>query len=98
MSGGPDAHRAILRAIEPLLPATARLVDSRAEPWRSATFAGARHRLRLQIDDPVDMARFASLLPDHEFRLTGHIVADAIGRAEGADGGLVVELLTVEAA
>lgn len=49
-------------------------------PWASITFAGARHRLALIFagDDAVAAGeRMISALPDHEFAIPGHLVADA---------------------
>ncbi|MEZ5656145.1 MAG: hypothetical protein R3E04_09705 [Sphingobium sp.] len=56
------------------------VIATSAKPWASATFLGARHRIVLKIEgeDPVDKAEtFASDLPDAEFSIAGHIVADA---------------------
>ncbi|MFC0204876.1 hypothetical protein [Novosphingobium soli] len=49
-------------------------------PWASATFAGARHALALHFSGEAAMAageEFIAALPDHEFALAGHVVADA---------------------
>ena len=56
------------------------VIATSARPWASATFLGARHRIVLKIegDDHVEKAEtFAKNLPDAEFSITGHIVADA---------------------
>jgi hypothetical protein len=48
--------------------------------WASITFAGARHRLTLEFDGEDAIAAgemFIALLPDHEFAIPGHLVADA---------------------
>ena len=48
--------------------------------WASVTFAGARHTLILLFagDEAVEAGeRFLAELPDHEFAIPGHIVADA---------------------
>jgi hypothetical protein len=48
--------------------------------WASVTFAGARHRVELRFEgaEAVDAGeRFIALLPEHEFALPGHLVADA---------------------
>lgn len=49
-------------------------------PWVSATFSGDRHTIALAFTGPVAMAQgeaFANALPDHEFTIPGHLVADA---------------------
>lgn len=48
--------------------------------WASITFAGARHTLALLFagEEAVEAGeRFIAALPDHEFALPGHLVADA---------------------
>lgn len=49
--------------------------------WASATFIGATHEIALQIlgnDDAVAaaVATISAGLPDHEFTIAGHIVAE----------------------
>jgi hypothetical protein len=53
-------------------------------PWASATFAGARHAISLSFAGAESVAageRLLDLLPDHEFDIPGHLVADATVRA-----------------
>ncbi|HEY6814021.1 MAG TPA: hypothetical protein VI168_00645 [Croceibacterium sp.] len=48
--------------------------------WASLTFSGARHRLALLFDgaEAIEAAeRFIAFLPEHEFDILGHLVADA---------------------
>src|SRR4051794_28025166 len=48
--------------------------------WASVTFAGTRHRLDLAFagDDAVAAAEnFIASLPEHEFAIPRHLVADA---------------------
>lgn len=48
--------------------------------WASITFAGSRHRIELLFDgaDGVkDGELFCALLPEYEFSIPGHLVADA---------------------
>lgn len=48
--------------------------------WASVTFTGARHRLALLFDgaEAIEAAeRFIAFLPEHEFAILGHLVADA---------------------
>ncbi len=49
-------------------------------PWASITFTGARHRLELVFEGERAVAAGEALiaaLPDHEFTLPRHLVADA---------------------
>ena len=49
-------------------------------PWASVTFAGTRHRIELVFTGTEAIAageRFIDALPDHEFTLPRHLVADA---------------------
>ncbi len=78
--------------------------EIRSRSWASVTFTGARIRLRLKLEGPgaAEQAdRFLDSLPDLEFELRGHIVADiALCSDRRGDGGeeveLVLEALTVE--
>lgn len=48
--------------------------------WASITFAGSRHTLSLIFagEEAVEAGeRFIAALPDHEFAIPGHLVADA---------------------
>ena len=72
--------------------------------WASVTFAGARHRLEVVVqgDGTVGAAAdFLRSLPNLEFTIPGHIVADiALVSEERRDGGgyarLELEALTIE--
>ncbi len=57
------------------------LIEAQERAWASATFSGARHKLHLRLpmasaEAPPPAALAA--LPDHEFDLSGQIVADCI--------------------
>ena len=48
-------------------------------PWQSADLVGERHRIRLCLNGPDAIAnaeRLARTLPDHEFAISGILVAD----------------------
>lgn len=72
----------------PLIAALLKLAGSRAEflrhaerPWTSATFAGSRHTVALSFagEDAIeDGENLIAALPDHEFTISGHLVADAV--------------------
>ncbi|MBB6123330.1 hypothetical protein [Sphingobium subterraneum] len=68
---GPDAYMA----------------ESTSRPWASATFVGAQHVLTLCIGSAENSHehtleqvadRFAHALPEADFRIPGHIVADIV--------------------
>lgn len=98
---------AALRAALADRPVRLLVEEEKSALWRSITFAGARHRLRLRIEGAGDSAaaagdallgRFAEL----DFTLAGHLLADiSATRVERApESGKVaidLEALTVEA-
>lgn len=49
-------------------------------PWSSITFSGTRHELVIEfagVDEVEAGERLIHQLPEHEFRIPGHLVADA---------------------
>ena len=102
MSRGPDAGTLLVRALVagaaragcPIEVEMAEMVR-----WASVTFTGARHALRVTVADSPALAGWLAALPEAEFALRGHIVADiAVEQVERADGRAIVtiEALTVE--
>lgn len=98
----------LIRALLELLGPEAELVAAHEREWASATFSGARHRIDLRV--PLADAASApspalAALPEHDFALSGEIVADCVlttqRRERSADGrywlACSVELLTVAA-
>lgn len=88
MSANPMIPRIPRRSIaERLRTALQHMADGQVDipihsetPWASVTFAGTRHRLTLQFAGPDAVAageRLIDALPDHEFTLPRHLVADA---------------------
>lgn len=68
-------------------------------PWASATFSGSRHRVLLVFMGHEAIAQgetFISALPDHEFTIPGHLVADATVVSVDHENGPVSHM-TVEA-
>lgn len=101
-----DPATALIRAVLTLAQGRAALEEHRGTSWASATFTGMRHVMRVSLtgEDGVRTGQWlASILPDHEFRIAGHLVADiAVSavhrRAEGTPAmTLTIEALTVEA-
>ena len=101
-----DPATALIRAVLTLARGAAELEEHRGTAWASATFTGMRHAMRVSLlgEDGVRIGEWlASILPDHEFRIAGHLVADIAvtavhRRAEGTPAmTLTIEALTVEA-
>jgi len=86
-----DAHRArergarrpwlqLLTAVLQLAGGKGELVRHAERPWASATFSGTRHTIALAfrgIDAVAAGEAFVASLPDHEFAISGQLVADA---------------------
>ncbi len=101
-----DPATALIRAVLTLARGAAELEEHRGTAWASATFTGMRHAMRVSLlgEDGVRTGEWlASVLPEHEFRIAGHLVADIIvseihRREEGMPAmTLTIEALTVEA-
>ncbi len=77
-SGRPWLH--LLSAVMTLAGSKAELLRHAERPWASATFSGTRHTIALRFSGEAaeDAGEaFMALLPEHEFELTGQLVADA---------------------
>lgn len=85
----------LVRAVRAALAGFDGPIEATSRPWASITFTGARHRLIL-AGGTIDEAALGAL-PEHEFTLAGHIVADVAIIDERARGGaLELEILTIE--
>ncbi len=92
-----NAHRA-LRATLLKLATPAEMAATRERPWASVTFTGARHWFALSVG-PARAETVATALPEAEFDLPGHLVADLVVTGKRPDGDRVIleiEALTVE--
>lgn len=90
-----NAHEQLGQALLAFL-GNGTIASSRQRNWASATFSGARHSFAIETGLPP--AKLDSL-SDHEFTLSGHIVADicVVEFRSGSSGcALEVEALTVE--
>jgi hypothetical protein len=102
MSRGPDALTLLTRAL--LAGAKAShcplaLAASDSRRWSSATFAGMQHRLTLSGTSSPALDAMLAALPETEFALRGHLVADLVVervRREGDAVTIELEVLTVE--
>lgn len=99
-----DCHGRLMTALLDEAGPAAQIVDSTLTPWCSATFIGARHKVVLALigQDAADRATaLAESLPETEFRIFGHIVAELVVDERQAVGASEVRLhlcvLTIEA-
>lgn len=102
MSCGPDAGVLLERA----LPRHAAqrgidlsIVSASWTRWASATFAGARHALLLTATPSSALDAWIADLPEAEFALRGHLVADLTVESRTRIGDRVelnIGVLTVE--
>lgn len=96
-----DAGRALRVALKAVL-GEAHMIAQRERPWASATFVGARHYWTWAITGPDHANRaqaFELALPELEFSVRGHLVADAVvtdRRSEMRDDGQAATIVTVE--
>lgn len=70
----------VCEAVLMLAEAQARLLSHEETPWASITFSGSRHEMMLDFEGPDAVAageRLIAALPDHEFTIPGHLMADA---------------------
>lgn len=102
MSRGPDAatqlERALLASAEAAGCPVA-ITEADLTRWASVTFTGARHMLTLKGAASSALSRWIAALPEAEFALRGHLLADLnveAVRREGADVTVMLEVLTVE--
>jgi hypothetical protein len=102
MSRGPDAATQLERAL--LASAGAAecplaIIEADLTRWASVTFTGARHMLTLAGRASAALTRWVDALPEAEFALRGHLVADLsveAVRREGSEVRVMLEILTVE--
>lgn len=99
-----DCHGRLIAALLDQAGPDSEVFASALTPWCSATFVGARHVLTLTLkgeDATKRAADLAARLPETEFRLPGHIVADLVidERQDTAENEVRLRLiiLTIEA-
>jgi len=99
-----DPHTRVIAQLLDLAGTDSSVIATSSRPWASATFVGARHVVVLRLKGPDNAARAATLadrLPDAEFSITGHIVADACAdelrpAADGSETVMRLSILTIE--
>lgn len=75
---GPGGR--LLAALAELAQDKARIVSHCERSWASITFAGTRHRVKLEFRGEAAIEAgemFIAFLPEHEFTISGQLVADA---------------------
>lgn len=77
-----QAHEALLRALR---ASGAVVLEAEMTRWRSATFAGVRHRVGLTCDASTGLAGWLKQLGE-SLRLPGHLVADLEVESVERDG------------
>ena len=102
MSRGPDAgallERALLRQVE-TAGIDLSIVSAGWTRWASATFVGARHDLLLAAPITPALDAWLAALPEAEFALRDHLVADLKVESRtrvGDRAELRIGVLTVE--
>ena len=76
---GPNAGTLLIRALRSHASAagvTLHLDSIVCTPWASATFTGTQHRLTIAADPVPGLRDWIATLPEAEFAVRGHIVAD----------------------
>jgi hypothetical protein len=89
----------LLEAVLVLAGERAELMCHAETPWASATFSGTRHSFTLSfggIEGVAAAEEFIATLPEHEFTLSGRLVADA-GISEVTHTTLPQPAMVVEA-
>lgn len=97
-----DVAKTLRPLLIALLGGEAEMRAHRERPWASATFTGARHYWTFAVTGDQQQAwahRVEATLPEHEFSIRGHLVADALVtqyRAETLEDGRAATIVTLE--
>lgn len=70
----------LLSEVQGLAGSEAELLSHAERDWASATFSGARHTIAVAFEGAEAVVKgeaFIAALPDHEFTVPRHLVADA---------------------
>ncbi len=74
-----DPHTRLIAQLLERAGPDASVIATSSRPWASATFLGTRHVILLKLggaDHALRADHLAETLPDAEFTIAGHIVAD----------------------
>ena len=92
----PDAGTLLVRALRTMGAAFAVRVDRvGGRPWASATFAGDRHVVALAGPTVPGLRAWLEALPEADFALQGHLVADLCIDTVETIGDTLVATLTI---
>ncbi len=99
---GPDAETLLVRALRSQgmkadIVIAVRSIASR--PWASATFVGTSHCVKIEARPGESFDRWVADLPDREWTLRGHLVADVVVdrvTKDAAVATLLMSVLTIE--
>lgn len=75
-----DPHTRVIAQLLELAGSDSSVIATSSRPWASATFLGARHKIILKLtgtDHSQRADRFTEALPEAQFSISGHIVAEA---------------------
>jgi hypothetical protein len=74
---GPDAGTLLVRALRTMGAAfDIRILSIAGRPWSSATFTGTRYVVKLAAPAVPGLRSWIRTLPEADFALRGHLVAD----------------------
>lgn len=74
-----DPHTRLITQLLEYAGPDSSIIATSSRPWASATFVGARHVVLLRLGGAGHVARadrITDMLPDAEFAISGHVVAD----------------------
>jgi hypothetical protein len=98
-----DAHGRLIEALLKLGGPDSEATDASLRSWCSATFIGAQHELTLVLRGADALSRamtLADALPEAEFRIPGHVVADLavdeLMHDKDGEASLRLTVLTIE--
>jgi len=95
--GRRDPGASLTRQIEALADGRARVTLKRERPWASITFDGTRYSFAIDWEgavEPDQIQKLTKALPDHEFSIPGHFVADMLV-TDQSEMRLLVEALSI---
>jgi len=95
---GTDPAVAMLRELRRRVP-DAELVSARQAPWASVTYSGVKLSMEVRSAEADAVDRLLLDLPEMEWRLPGHLMADVAGMAAADEAGttcLRIEALVLE--
>ncbi|WP_375394573.1 hypothetical protein [uncultured Sphingomonas sp.] len=99
---GPDAGTLLVRALRAQAMAASVVIAVRSiatRPWASATFIGAGHRIAVEAEPGESFDRWIATIPESEWIIRGHLVADLIVDRiilNGGNASVSISILTIE--